>query len=169
MTDTDDLRDREHLWSLIRDIRFAMFTTHHPNGHLHARPMTTQNSRLDEDNSLWFFMSRGDDAVGDLATDACVCVSYADPDTDAYVSVSGSASVVDDTSTKRRLWSKTTEAWFPDGPDDPNLALVRVAITHADYWDVRENKLVQLFKMARSAVTGRPPQGMGEHGRVRMR
>ena len=42
------------LTELIKDIKFAMFTTHKPNGgHLHSRPMTTQNKRIDDD-SLWF-------------------------------------------------------------------------------------------------------------------
>jgi len=48
----DPAQAREHLWELIHDIRFAMFTTHHRAGHLHSRPMTTQNSKLDEHNSL---------------------------------------------------------------------------------------------------------------------
>jgi hypothetical protein len=45
---------------------------------------------------------------------------------------------------------------------------VQVLISHASYWDVKENKLVQLFKMAKAAVTGKPPTDMGEHGDVRM-
>jgi hypothetical protein len=83
---------REHLWSLIKDIRFAMFTARHPsNGHLHSRPMTTQNSRLDEDSSLWFFMSRKAEPVADLLEDPAVNVVYADPGADCYVSVSGNS------------------------------------------------------------------------------
>ena len=129
--------------------------------------MTTQNKSLDEDESLWFFMSRSSDAVEDLSEDATVHVAYADPDRDAYVSVSGTASVVDDRAKKEQLWSKLTQAWFPKGIDDPDLALVRVQITHAEYWDVKDSKPVQLFKMAKAAVTGKPPD-MQEHGRVRM-
>ena len=51
-TVTDDAHARTRLWDLITDIRFAMLTTRHDNGHLHSRPMTTQNSKLDEDTSL---------------------------------------------------------------------------------------------------------------------
>ena len=92
----DPEKERRLLWELIEDIKFAMFTTHHPNGHLHSRPMTTQNSKLDENASLWFFMSRRSDAVADLAGDSSVNVVYADPSADSYVSVSGNAIVVDD-------------------------------------------------------------------------
>ena len=159
----------EQLWDLIKNIRFAMFTTRHGNGHLHSRPMTTQNSKSDEADTLWFFMSRSSEPVADLTADPVVNVAYADPDKDAYVSVSGRARVVDAPAKAQQLWSKLNEAWFPNGPDDPDVALVCVEITHADYWNVKESKVTQLYKMARAAVTGTPPNGMGEHEKVRMR
>jgi general stress protein 26 len=166
---TDTAKAREQLWDLIKDIKFAMFTTRHGNGHLHSRPMTTQNKKVDEDSSLWFFMSRAGGPVGDLEADPTVGVIYADPDKDAYVSVSGTAQVVDSPSKKQELWNKINEAWFPAGVNDPDLALVQVEITHAEYWDVKDSKLVQLFKMAKSAVTGSPPKDLAEHGTVHLR
>ncbi|HPG63354.1 MAG TPA: pyridoxamine 5'-phosphate oxidase family protein, partial [Casimicrobium sp.] len=92
----DPTQAREHLWELIHDIRFAMFTTHHRAGHLHSRPMTTQNSKLDEQNSLWFFMSRKGEPVADIAKDSGVNLAYVNPSDDTYVSVSGTAAVVED-------------------------------------------------------------------------
>ena len=161
-------QDRDKLWDLIKDLKFAMFTTRHSvNGHLHSRPMTTQNSKLDDDSSLWFFMSRKSEPVADIASQPQVNVSYADPGKDSYVSVAGTATVVEDMAKKRQLWSKATEAWFPGGVDDPDCALVQVRITHADFWDVKDSKVVQLVKMAKAVVTGTPPD-MGEHSKVRM-
>ena len=170
MTSSTEPRDqREHLWNMIKDLKFAMFTTRHTaNGHLHARPMTTQNKKLDEDDRLWFFMSRQGDSVDDLAAEPHVNISYADPGKDSYVSVAGIASVSNDRAKAQALWNKMAEAWFPGGVDDPDLALVEVVITHAHFWDVKENKLTQLFKMARAAVTGKPLAGIGESGEVRM-
>lgn len=165
----EDPQARERLWAMIKDIRFAMFTARHAGGHLHSRPMTTQNKDLGQDSSLWFFMSRRSDPVHDIAQDAEVNISYADVGADSYVSVSGRAAVVDDLGKKQQLWSKMAEAWFPGGAEDADLALVQVKISHAAYWDVKESKLVQLFKMARAAATGTPPSGMGEHAEVRMR
>jgi len=157
---------QDKLTELIKDIRFAMFTTHKPHGgHLHSRPMTTQNKRI-EDDALWFFMSRAGSPVAEFAGDDQVNVAYADPGSDTYVSVSGIAQVVEDAAKKQQLWNKAAEAWFKGGVNDPDLALVRVRIEHADYWDVRESKLVQLYKTAEAAVTGKPPK-MGEHGHIR--
>ncbi len=163
-----DQTPREHLWDLIKDTRFAMFTTRHGNGHLHASPMTTQNKDIDSDDCLWFFMSRRSGTASDLVGEVEVNISYANTGSDRYVSVSGRASIVADPAKARALWSKMAEAWFK-GPDDPDLALVRVAITHAHYWDVKESKLVQLYEMAKAALTGKPPSDLGESGEVRMR
>ncbi len=159
---------RTKLWELIKDIRFAMFTTRHTNGYLHSRPMTTQNRRIDEDTSLWFFMSRANGPVDDVRSDASVNVVYADPGNDSYVSVSGNARVVEDAARKEQLWSKMNDAWFPLGPTDPDVALIEVKIVQAHYWDVDDSKIVQLFKMAAATVTGNPPTDMGEHAAVRM-
>ena len=61
-----------------------------------------------------------------------------------------------------------TQAWFPGGPTDPDLALVRVRITHANFWNVDKSKVAQLFEMAKAVATGKPPTDMGESGEVRM-
>jgi general stress protein 26 len=165
----DDLdASRDKLWTMIKDIRFAMFTTRHGNGHLHARPMTTQNKRLESDDSLWFFMSKSSDPVEDLKASPMVGIVYADPSADTYVSVSGTAAMLEDAAKKQQLWNKAAQAWFSGGPTDPDLALVQVQIIHANYWDVKESKPVQLFAMAKSALTGKPPT-LGEHAEVRMR
>ena len=162
---------RAKLWELVKDIRFAMFTTRHHGDHgehLHSRPMTTQNKKIDEDSSLWFFMSRKGDPVADVAANPVVNIVYADPGRDSYVSVSGTAEVVDDPAKKEQLWSKLAEAWFPGGPTDPDLALVQVKIIHANFWDVKESKIVQLFEMAKAAITGKPPTNLGEQAEIRM-
>jgi general stress protein 26 len=163
-----ETHDIAKLWALIKDMRFGMFTTRHENGHLHSRPMTTQNRRSDEDDALWFFMPRGGEPFADLRRDPQVNVAYADPSSDTYVSVSGLADAVEDAALRRALWNTANQAWFPNGPDDAEVALVRVRITHAEYWDVHQNKLVQLYKMARSALTGQPPKDLGDYGQVRM-
>ena len=165
----DSTATRVALWNLIKDIRFAMFTTVHGNGHLHSRPMTTQNSHLDEDSSLWFFASRKGDPVADLAGSSTVNVSYADPGSDSYVSVSGTAQVVEDMAKKQQLWTKMAEVWFPGGVDDSDLALVQVKISHASYWDVKESKISQLFHMSMALITGKPPTNLGTYGEITMR
>ena len=90
------------------------------------------------------------------------------PLADMYTGIHGTAAIVESPVKKAALWSKLVEAWFPQGVDDPDLALVQVRIVHASYWDVHENKLVQFYKMAKAAFTGVPPTDLGEHAEIRM-
>ena len=166
---TVDTVDTTKLWDLIKDIKFAMFTARHDDGQLHSRPMTTQNKPSERGGVLWFFMSRSGQPVADLEEHPEVNVTYADPGKDSYVSISGAARVVEDLERKKAMWNTFAQAWFPGGPTDPDLALVQVQIVHANYWDVKESKIVQLFEMAKAALTGKPPTELGEHGEVRMR
>ena len=160
---THDSPAHETLWKLIKDIRFAMLTHRTSSGMLHAHPLTTQNRSIDEHNELYFFINKSGELYERLLTDGEVNVSYADPDEDSYVSVSGQARFVEDRTLKEALWSPMAKAWFPGGVSDPDLALLAVRIRHAEYWNVDESKMVQLFQMAKAAITGEPPRHLGEH------
>ena len=160
--------DHEKLWDLIKDIRFGMFTHRHANGMLHSLPLTTQNRSMDEAATLFFFISRKSEVDSQIQQDNHVNVAYSSPSDDRYVSVSGDAFLVEDPGKKETLWSPMAKAWFPGGPTDPDLALMEVRINHAEYWDVKESKMVQLAKMAKAAFTGEPPRDLGEHKELRM-
>ena len=84
------------------------------------------------------------------------------------MSVSSTARLSEDRVLKEKLWSTAAKAWFPGGIDDPNLVVLVAPVTSAEYWDVKENKLVQLYKIAKAAITGEEPKGMGEHGTIRL-
>lgn len=155
--------DHETLWELIKDIKYGMLTHRHANGMLHAHPLTTQNKSIDEGSELYFFISRKSELAQRLLQDGNVNVSYADPGDDSYVSLSGQATINEDQAKKEELWSQVARAWFPAGVNDPDLALLTVHIHHAEYWDVKESKMVQLAKMAKAALTGETPPRLGEH------
>jgi len=161
--------DTSKLWDMIKDIRFGMLTVRGADGRLYSRPMTTQNGEADHGGVIWFFMSRSGQPVADLTAAPDVNVAYADPDSDKYVSVSGAARLVEDPVKKKELWSPAAGAWFPGGAEDPDLALVAILVAEADYWDVKANKAVQIFKLVKAAVTGEPPADLAEHRRIRMR
>lgn len=154
--------DHELLWNMIKDIRFGMLTHRHPDGSLHAHPLTTQNRSLGEDGLLHFFVSRQTELGQRLRLDGNVNIAYVDPSKDIYLSLAGHASIKDDVALKQRLFSALDKAWFPGGVDDPNLELVEVQIRHAEYWNVKESKLTQLLKVATAAATHQQVH-IGEH------
>src|SRR3546814_4736602 len=59
-------------------------------------------------------------------------------------------------------WSSdvcSSDLWFPKGLDDPDLALLRVAVEKAEYWDSPSAAMTYLYGYAKSRLTGRPPKG----------
>jgi general stress protein 26 len=160
-----DQTPHDRLWDMIKDIRFGMLTHRHPEGGLHAHPLTTQNKELGPKAVLYFFVSKKTEVGQRLRADGNVGVTYANPDKDVWVSISGTARISEDKDAIQRLFNPMAKAWFPGGPTDPDLELVEVHIDHAEYWDVKESKPTQLFKMAAAAVSGKRPQ-MGEHKEV---
>lgn len=168
MSTTDDrTEDRAaKLWDLIKDTRFGMLTHRHGDGQLHSHPLTTQNKSFDEGRMLYFFVPKDGDIARHVANDGSVNVAYANTDADSYVSVAGQAVLLEDQARKEELFTTMAKAWFPKGAGDPNLGLLAVRIVDAEYWDVDDSKMVQLFKMAKSAMTGKPPTDLGEHKKV---
>ncbi len=158
--------EHDKLFELIKDTRFGMLTHRHSDGLLHSHPLTTQNKKADQSATLYFFVPKNGDIVRHVATDPTVNVAYANTDDDSYVSVSGRAAVMEDQAKKEELFSTMAKAWFPAGPTDPNLALLAVHIVEAEYWDVDDSKMVQLFKMAKAAITGEQPKDLGEHKKL---
>jgi general stress protein 26 len=163
MNTTDE---QARLWDLIKDTRFGMLTHRHDDGQLHSHPLTTQNKKVDEGRTLYFFIPKDGDIARHVVDDPSVNVAYANTDADSYVSVSGQASLVEDQAMKEELFTTMAKSWFPQGASDPNLGLLAVRIVDAEYWDVDDSKMVQLFKMAKAAVTGKPPTNLGEHRKV---
>ncbi|HYG98266.1 MAG TPA: pyridoxamine 5'-phosphate oxidase family protein [Terriglobales bacterium] len=148
---------------LIKDIKFAMLTTAQPDGQLRSRPMATQET--DQDGNLWFFTGASSPKVSEIREHQEVNISYASPEEQRYVSVSGAAEVVRDMQKMRDLWNPVYRAYFPKGLDDPDLTLLKVRISEAEYWDSPSSRMVQIAGFVRAVVTGqRSP--IGEHGKL---
>jgi hypothetical protein len=69
--------------------------------------------------------------------------------------VSGLGEVVHDEEKKHKLWKPIYKTWFPDGVDDPHLALLKVYIERAEFWDAPSSKWVELAGFAKALITGK--------------
>jgi general stress protein 26 len=148
------------LWELIKHIEVAMLTTQESDGSLHSRPMAALQTDFEGD--LWFFTEASSHKVDDINVHRHVNVSYVDADKNRYVSISGRAQVVRDEAKARELWRPFLRAWFPRGVDDPEVALLRVKVERAEYWESPSSKMVQLLDFLTTTAAGeeyRPVQG----------
>ncbi len=129
----------------IKDVRIAMLTTVEPDGILRSRPMVTQDTEFDGD--LWFFTLASASKVGEVQQHQQVNLSYVKPSEDLFVSVSGTAQLVSDRKEIKKRWKPYYKTWFPNGEDDPNLALLKVTVSRAEYWDMpSKGVLSSIFK-----------------------
>lgn len=78
-------------------------------------------------------------------------VSYADPNKEIYISVSGVARAFQDPGKVRELWSSAAQQWFPDGPDNLSITILKVQITQAEYWDVDKRAMIKLSERGAGA------------------
>ncbi len=159
---TDDIKK---LGELIKDIKIAMFTTAEDDGSLRSRPMATQKTEFDGD--LWFFTRASSPKVEEIDKHYDVNVSYADPGSNSYISVSGKAVMVRDPARAEQLWNPLLKAWFPQGLEDPELALLRVKVEKAEYWDSPSSGVVQMAGFVKAIATGQPYKASpGEHAKL---
>jgi general stress protein 26 len=164
LNDRDEMTvAQRELWDKVKSVRPAMMTTIDEDGSLRSRPMWTLGDNFD--GSLWFFTADDAPKAEELARNQHIGLSYAAPDKDLYVSVTGRAEVVDDRAKVDELWNVFAEAWFPDGKDDPHLALIRVDVDHAQYWEDKKPKVLQLAEVVIGIVRDVPPKS-GEQGRI---
>lgn len=153
----------QKLGELIQDIRMAMLTTVDAEGNLRSRPMATQNEKFT--GELWFFTKSNSPKAKEIEAEQKVNLVYSEPKRSLYVSVSGSASIVRDKQKMKELWSPLYKAWFPEGLDDPSIALLNVVVDQAEYWDSPDSKVVQLVGFAKAILTGKAYKGLGDHAK----
>jgi general stress protein 26 len=163
MGESDRMAAIKELADRIAGVRIAMLTTVDEEGRLRSRPMATQE--LEFDGELWFFTKESSAKVDEVQAERQVNLAYADPGKSLWVSVSGTADLVRDRAKIDQLWSPMLKAWFPDGKDDPDVALLRVRVSAAEYWDAPNSKMVQLAGIAKAALTGREYR-TGEHEKL---
>lgn len=158
--------DLEKLRELVKEIDFCMLTTVDEGGDLHSRPMSS-NGDIDADGDIWFFTSASSHKVSEINKAPKVNVSFADPDKQRYISVSGTAQLVRDRAKIDELWRPEFKIWFPEGKDDPEIALLRVNLEKAEYWDSPSSTIGYALSFVSSLVTGKQPD-MGENRKVNL-
>ena len=86
--------DLQQVAELVEEIKFAMMTTEEADGSLRSRPMSTM--QMDASGCLWFFTAMSSPKVDETEMHHQVNLSYARPDKQDYLSISGTCEVVRD-------------------------------------------------------------------------
>jgi general stress protein 26 len=134
---------------LVDGIRIAMLTTREGD-RLVSRPLATQDVEFDGD--VWFVTERSASWVSQLETHPEVNVAFSGSST--WVSLSGTAKVVDDVERLKEYWNTFTDAWLEGGPETPENVLVHVEAHSAEYWDTPGSKVTQVVNLVKAKATG---------------
>jgi general stress protein 26 len=150
---------------LVKEMKFAMLTTEELDGTLRSRPMSTM--QMDSQGHLWFFTAMSSPKVAEAEQHKQINLSYARSDKQDYLSISGTVEVLRDKQKMQELWTPWIKPWFPDGLEDPDLVLLKVRITEAEYWDSPGSAMVRLYGLAKGILTGNT-DALGENRKLVM-
>lgn len=148
---------KSKLVEALRSLDTLMVATRAANGSMHARPMAV--AEVDDDGALWFVTEKESGKTDEATIDRHALVTGQRKA--LYVSVSGELDVIADHERIRQLWKESWNVWFPDGPDDAGLVLLRLRPSVGEYWDERGTQgIATVFEVARAFVHGEGPEDL---------
>ncbi len=123
----------ERIWQFVEKIGTCMMVTW-DGQEQHSRPMA---ARPDKNAGVIRFLTdvtgRKDDEISRYPT---INLSFADPGSNKYVSLSGTASVSNDRAKIAELWSEFDKAWW-ESEDDPNIRVLVFDPVNGEVWTVQ--------------------------------
>jgi general stress protein 26 len=158
----DNSSNVERAWELMKKIGFAMLVTR-DGDKLRARPMSAYLQR--DENAIYFLTDVRRHKDDEIARNPTINLSFADPSSQKYVSLSGAAVVSNDRAKIKELFSTPAKAWW-DSADDPNIRVLKITPDDAEFWD-SPGTIISYAKMAAAAVSGTRPE-IGENRKVSM-
>ena len=161
---SNDQAKIDRAWELMQSIKVGLFVTHDGHGnHLRARPIHAHP--VPAERAIYFLTDAESGKTHEIGGDQNVCVAFSDVGKHKYVSVTGTAAVLDDRAKIKQLWTASDKAFWA-GADDPAIRLIRIDPSIAEYWD-SFGVIVTAVKIAASSVTGARPS-LGENETVEL-
>jgi general stress protein 26 len=94
----------------------------------------SNNGKVEFDGDSWFFTYRDTPKVEEIEADPRVELAYIGTERGAWISIEGTAEIVEDDARKADLWEESLEEWFPEGPEDDKLVLLKVRADRVHAW-----------------------------------
>lgn len=149
----------------IKGMRNAYFITTDAHGHIHGRPMSTQD--MDEQGDLWFMTSKDSKKIQDIEKNPQIGLIYGHTSGTPSISISGTALLSNDREKIKELWNDLYKAWF-ENENDPNIVLIKVSIIGAEYWEHAGGRLGAYIDLAAAAITGNVRTDHDEHEKIKI-
>lgn len=82
----------------------------------------------------------------------------------AFVSLTARAAIFSDITKAKELWTETDRMWW-EGPEDPNLGIIRANLLAGEIWDGPAFRAVEVFEFLKFRLTGQEPN-LGQNRKV---
>ena len=151
----------DRVWDIIEKVGVCMLTTQFAGG-LRARPLEARPDR--DAGVVWFVTDLRSGKEHEIEAEHDVGLVFIDAKNKAYLSLTARAEARRDRVKSAEIWKKTDDVWW-DGPDDPNVCLLRVEPLTAELWDGPASAAVEAFEFAKARLTGEKPN-LGENRKV---
>ena len=153
--------------AMVKDIKYTMMTTRNGEDHLHSCPMNTTETSIGA-KEIWFIGHKPSETVDNIKQNPEVNLAYVTQESDKYLSISGTAELVEDEEKLNELWSVMYNAYFEQGKDDPKIQLIKVVPHGAEYW-ANGNAITSAVKMAAAALTDNAVEkSLGENFSIKL-
>lgn len=132
-------RTLSQLAKTMKDIDFAMLSTHAGDGRIGSRPMSN-NRDVEYDGDSYYFTTDDTVMVRDIEREPKVGLSFQGSagllnKRPLFVAIEGRADLIRDKAEFEAHWNSDLERWFEQGVDTPGLVMIKVHAERAHYWD----------------------------------
>jgi general stress protein 26 len=158
----DHETNAERVWEIVEKTGICMMTTRFDRG-LRARPLEARPDR--DAGVIWFLTDVRGLKDDEVEANPEVCLTFVYSKEKVYLSITGEAFVSRDPERAKALWNQQQQAWWPGGPEDPNVLVMRVELTRAEMWDGPASSAVAAFEFTKARLTATKPN-LGEKRKI---
>ena len=154
----------DRVWDIIERVRVCMLTTRSEAG-LRARPVEARPDSAA--GVIWFITDWRCGKDREIEAEHDVGLVFIEAAAKAYLSITARGEPLSDPAKAAEIWKAPDGMWW-QGPDDPNVCLLRVTPLTGELWDGPASKTVAVFEFIKSQLTGAKPN-LGENRKVTVR
>lgn len=123
----------DNINDIIEDFRVAMLTVIGVDNVIHACPMSVA-CHEEETGNIYFATSTVNEKTTEIENNPHTAVTF--QSSTQFVSLSGQSIVINDRVMIRELFNPAWEAWFPEGPEQVDIRLIKFSPEKGEYWDL---------------------------------
>jgi general stress protein 26 len=132
----------------MKDIDFAMLSTHTEGGQIAARPMSN-NREVEYDGDSFYFAWEQSRIVSDIQREPKVALSFQENNKGSdkppmMIAVEGQAEVIRDKGAFKKHWTPDLDRWFDNGIDSSGIVMIKVHATRIHYWNGQQQGELQV-------------------------